>query len=52
LKLDQVFDDRESETEAAVRARRCAIGLLEPLEDVGKEICGNAMPGVAYADLG
>ena len=36
MQLDEVADDREPEPEAAVRARRRAVGLAEALEDVGR----------------
>ncbi len=48
--LDQVAGDRQSETEAAVTAHRAAVGLPEPIEDVGQELGRDAGAGVLHID--
>src|SRR5438093_1432400 len=51
VQLDDVADDGQPESEAAVEPGRTAVGLLEPLEDVGQEGRADALPGVAHRDL-
>src|SRR3954468_9275527 len=52
VRLDDVPDDRETETEAAVVPRRSAVFLGEPVEDVGQESGIDSGAGVAHLDDG
>ena len=47
VQLDDLPDEREAETEAAVAAARRGVGLAEAIEDVGQEIALDALAGVA-----
>ncbi len=49
--LDQVAGDRETEPEASVSARRSAVGLSKPVEDVGEKVCLDADACVSNLDL-
>src|SRR5207249_11402196 len=50
VQLDDVVDDREPETQAAVRARVRAVGLPEGLEDVRQELGRDPLALVADGD--
>src|SRR5438093_11817650 len=41
--LDEIADDREPETQAAMRPRGCAVALPEGLEDVRQEVGGDPL---------
>ncbi len=51
MKLDEVADDRETEADAAVRARRAAVRLAKALEDVRQEIGRDADARIADDDF-
>jgi hypothetical protein len=44
MHADQIVDDGEAEPEAAMRARRAAVGLAEPLEDVRRKSASMPQP--------
>ena len=50
MELDEVTDDREAETEAAVPPRGRRLCLPEALEDVGQELGGMPIPVSATED--
>ena len=51
MQFDQVADDREPEAEPAMRPRRAAVGLPEPLEHVWQELRRDAAAGVGDAQF-
>ena len=51
VQFDEVLDDRQAEAEAAVVARGGGVGLAEAVEDVGQELGGDALAGVAHGDF-
>src|SRR6266850_227763 len=51
MQLGQMFDDGQSETQAAVTARDRGIGLPEPVEYKGQELRFDADPAVFDRDF-
>ena len=51
MQFDEVLDDGQSQTEAAVVARRGGIRLAEPLEDVRQKLGSDPCPGVTHSLL-
>src|SRR6201989_3166918 len=51
MQLDQMTDDREPESETAMRASCRSVGLSETLKDVRQKVGRNAWSCVAHLDL-
>jgi hypothetical protein len=51
VKLGQVSDDRKTKPETIMAARRRAVLLTEPIENVRQEILGDSDTGVRNNDL-
>src|SRR6185503_8241940 len=51
VQLGQVARDGQPDAETPLRARRGAVGLAEPLEDVLEELGTDPAPGVGDANL-
>jgi len=51
VRLDQLFGDRQSEPETAVRAAVRAVGLAESIEGITEKLGLDSCSGVADGDL-
>ena len=51
MQFDEMPDDREAETEAAVRPSRRTVSLLEPIEDPRQKTRSYSDAGIANHDL-
>src|SRR5215468_8540496 len=50
MQLDQVFDERQAEAEAAIPFGARCVGLSEAVKDIGQEIRADAFPRVAHCN--
>ena len=50
VELDQLLDQRQPNASARVFARCAAVGLAEPIEDVGQLVGANADPAIGDQD--
>jgi hypothetical protein len=51
MHFDQVADYRQTQPEAAVLARACAVSLTETLEHIGQKLRADPFTVVAHPDL-
>src|SRR4051812_19010730 len=50
MQVNQVTDDRQAQTETALRTRRRAVGLPEAIKNVGNKFWWNADAGISHRD--